>query len=200
MNMETTIVARPERLTNLAELLRRFERDDMERAVDLLIAMMDAADVPADPDAPDFTPRSDGAPGTADDAEPDADREQAAFAEWKAEGRHKLYAGGVPTRSWGSVHEDDEDDDPREDDGEDCCVAWEDDASRFSEGHAMGFGRDRPIHDPDAEPEHDGDPLDDGELTTIERERQPDNSTGYDDDMEPCYGRPTLNLDAANAA
>ena len=46
---EAMIVRNPIRLIEMAELLSRFERDDMERAVDLLMAMFDAMD--GDPEA-----------------------------------------------------------------------------------------------------------------------------------------------------
>ena len=71
--------------------------------------------------------------------------------------RHKLYAGGVPTRSWSSVHKDDEDSDADEEhDGREVTGAEDD---FMAHGYS---GPGCPISDPGGcehdgcEPEHDG--------------------------------------------
>lgn len=67
--------ARFERLVSL------FERDEIEDAVDALIAALDARAAALDPDAPIFTPcLRDGLPGDGEDAEPEV--ESGGWPEW----------------------------------------------------------------------------------------------------------------------
>jgi hypothetical protein len=101
-------------------------RPQVEALAEALIDHLDRLDAPADPEAPDFAPRSDLLPGDPGDAEPDNDgMGDPSWSEWHTRGRHKLVdtLGGFhePVHrpvGYGVVHEDDEDDDPAEEAGD----------------------------------------------------------------------------------
>jgi hypothetical protein len=108
----TAIIRNPQRFIRLAELLSRFERNDMENAVELLIATLDAIDGDAEAEP-------------VDEREPDEDaRGDPAWTEFHTRGRHKLQYGHEPVRGIDgrTARDDDEDedvpenDDPAEDD------------------------------------------------------------------------------------
>ena len=129
MFMET-ISSQPPASGRVALFLRTvgaFERDEIEAAVDGLIALLDTSD--GDPDV-----------------EPNGDELDASFLEWRPGGRMSFACA--------AGFEDAEDDDPAEDDDSDCCAAGEDDAARFSRGALIGFDRDT-VSDCDAEDDGD---------------------------------------------
>lgn len=131
------IVQNPRSFIRLGELLSRFERGDVEAAVDMLIDTLDAID--GDPDLHDGIhaeltgERCDAHDDHLNDAPPvgegldgagEAEDAEITWAEWSSRGRHKLTAGGCePALRTGT--DDDEIDD------EDSCAAGDDDPSDF---------------------------------------------------------------------
>ena len=142
------IVRNPQRFIRLAELLIRFERDDMERAVDLLLAILDARDGDADlndgsqaeltgerceayddhlNNAPPV-PLADGMAGDPADAEN-------AWYEWLTRGRHKVALGRHEPIDRIGREDDEEDDDgggAADDLGE--LAAWRENVDQASLG------------------------------------------------------------------
>lgn len=81
-------------------------RETLATAIEVLIAMLDAIDAAADPDAPDFRNRSDGQPGDPADHEPGGDEDAGAYAEWDTSDAAQRLDGLCRVRACG--HEDDE--------------------------------------------------------------------------------------------
>jgi hypothetical protein len=109
-----------------ANILQGNGRARLGEFIEAAIALLDAIDVESDPDIPDFSPRSDGLPGTPDDAEPDDDdKGDVSWPEWHTRGRHKLvellsgsHEPMARHEGVGMAYEDDEDDDPLEANGD----------------------------------------------------------------------------------
>lgn len=98
----------------VARILSRYDRSKVEAFIEVAIGLLDTLDRPLDPDEPDFSPRSDGAPGDADDVEPDGDDcGDCAWSEWDRRHATGKRAGveAVAMENCGRT-EDDEDDDP----------------------------------------------------------------------------------------
>lgn len=152
-----------ERQRQLAELFAAFENDDIEAAVDLLIAEYDARQ--GDPDLEDgdedrcaahdnnpsdFSVRRMGL--DSDNPRDDDCTETSGWSEWRTRGRRKLTSAGTEKRGVCNTlcsprHEDEEDDDPRERNGDeqDHNGSEEDFVTHASSGTGC------PISDPDGE-------------------------------------------------
>lgn len=131
-------------------ILDQFNREEIGNTIEVLVALLDICDAPADPDEPEFRKfaagdlrnRNDGMPGTPDDGEAIGDELDHAWPEWHARGKRRVTAGGYemapPTGL--SPSEDDEDDDPAGQYDEDCYSA---------PGTPHGEGAGCPISDND---------------------------------------------------
>ncbi len=100
----------PTQSLSVARIFSRLSRAELEAFVEIAIDLANALDAPTDPDEPDFSSPSDSFPGLIEDAEPEADYEVGAFAEWDTQPQASRESGVSLIISCG--HEDDEEDDP----------------------------------------------------------------------------------------
>jgi hypothetical protein len=129
----------------VSRVLARFDRDQIASFISVAIDLLDTMDAPTDPEAPDFTPRTDALPGDPADAEPAGDdMGDVAWSEHHTRGRHKLVDRGsfqhepmMRSDGPGMAQEDDEDDDPHEDNGDEQDTGNGEDEGLT--GHALLF-------------------------------------------------------------
>jgi hypothetical protein len=135
-------------MPNVTGVLSQFNRDQLANAIEVMIALLDVQDSKVDPDEPDFSPMSDGKPGTPEDYEPTGDEESGAYVEWHTKsavqrrtGKESAANGAASAGS----QEDDEDDDPP--------GQYDEDA--YTSKRPKGYGPGCAISDPGG-CEHDG--------------------------------------------
>jgi len=138
-------------------ILGQFDREKLESTIEVMIALLDVADQPNDPDTPDFHSRSDGLPGDPADHEQGGDEERGAWLEPPEDGSQLLI--GTRQTAYFQDDEDAEDDDPAEDDSEDRCAAGDD---MVRSGSVVSPAHSRPYYGP-------GD-CEDDELESIEQD------------------------------
>lgn len=151
LRLETPAPLAERRRQRLERLVARFERDDIEAAVDGLIAMLDQLDGDTDRedgnDAEGSTWPDGGQLGAghnlSDDHEAAGDEHDASFPEWA--GRPARFRHGNAALG----HEDAEDDDPTEDDDPDHCLAGDDGCAPIMTDGGIRWGA--PLEDADRE-------------------------------------------------
>lgn len=120
-------------------ILDRFNRDELGNTIEVLVALLDVMDAPADPDEPDFQSTDDGLPGDPKDAELCGDEKDAAWIELQTMRGSQKRGPNIA-----SLYEDDEEDDASGQYDEDC----------YTGTLPQGYGPGCKISDDDFE--HDG--------------------------------------------